>query len=99
MNDLPNVIRETLSSDDLLSQLEEECAELIQAASKLRRAMGGSNPTPVTVEEAQSMIVEEFADVLLCLQLLGYSPDDKVISDIQNHKRARWVSRITTNRR
>lgn len=89
-----NRIKQLLSTEEILAQLEEECAELIQAASKLRRAINGDNPTPVTVDEATNMITEEFADVLLCLDILGFKPDDRQIAKIQHRKALRWVSRL-----
>ena len=39
---------EGLTKEDYLDQLIEECGELIQAASKLKRARGKRNKTPVT---------------------------------------------------
>ena len=52
MTDL-EYIAENLSDEDILCQIAEEAAELAQAALKLRRAMTGTNPTPVTVDEAK----------------------------------------------
>ena len=41
-------VRKTLSKEEQLAQLAEECAELGKAALKLRRVYDGRNPTPVT---------------------------------------------------
>lgn len=87
-------IWQAVGTEELLGQLEEECAELIQAASKLRRAISGKNPTPVTIEEAEKMITEEFADVCLCAEILGYRPDSMAIGEIQEKKMLRWITRI-----
>lgn len=37
------------TTTDLLCQLAEEASELAQAALKLKRAMEGTNPTPMSV--------------------------------------------------
>lgn len=41
----------SLSREELLAQLAEECSEAAQAALKLRRAGSGENPTPVSEED------------------------------------------------
>ena len=60
---LDEKIKQHIPQDELLAQLVEECAELSQAALKLRRALTGINPTPVTADEARKNLVEEAADV------------------------------------
>ena len=45
----------SLSREELLAQLAEECSEAAQAALKLRRAGSGENPTPVSEEDAFHM--------------------------------------------
>ena len=65
-------VNENVGYDEILNQLNEECAELILAVSKLRRSMSSKNPTPVTKEQALSMVEEELADVMLCLDILGF---------------------------
>lgn len=44
----------------------EEAAELIQAASKMRRAIGGGDHD--FREKARDNLVEEMADVLICIR-------------------------------
>ena len=63
-------IAEHLGMNEILCQLAEESSELAQAALKLRRAYDGKNPTPKTVEECINALLEESADVDLCLCLL-----------------------------
>lgn len=46
----------------------EECAELVQAISKLNRAWGDKDK----INEARDMVVEEIADVLICVTQLQY---------------------------
>lgn len=63
-------IAEHLGMNEILCQLAEEASELAQAALKMRRAYGGKNPTPKTIEECVRNLTEESADVDLCLCLL-----------------------------
>jgi len=61
---------------------------------KLRRALTGINPTPVTAEEARKNLVEETADVYNVLGLLLDAEDNAEIYDIIRRKKARWVKRL-----
>ena len=81
-------------TEEILCQLMEECAELAQAAYKLRRCISGKNSSPVSGEEAAHNIIEEFADVTLCLQLLGYNANQSVVQHIRDDKAERWVKRL-----
>ena len=77
---------------ELLAGLAEECCELGQAALKYRRAVDGTNPTPMTIPEANENLVEEIADVLLYLSLI---PHDEIrVSEIMYEKRERWKARL-----
>ena len=82
------------TESEVLAQLAEEAAELAQAALKLRRALGGPNPTRVSVEEARAALIEEAADVDLCMDLLeggvlkGSALASAVIGDV---KLRRWA--------
>ena len=87
-------IKQRLPQDELLAQLAEECAELSQAALKLRRALTGINPTPVTAEEARANLVEEIADILNVSDLLLEIDDVDEIYDIVQRKRERWLKRL-----
>lgn len=90
-------IRDKLSRGDLLCQLAEEAAELAKAALKLHRAEDGTNPTPVTVEDAAANIKEEIADILLVLDVLGIDPFAVGIYNTKAEKLPRWVRRIEEN--
>lgn len=57
-----------LPREEILAQLAEEASELAQAALKLRRALDGTNPTPKSVAECEENLLEEWADVDLCLR-------------------------------
>lgn len=88
-------ILKTIGEDEAFAQLEEECAELIQAASKMRRAKTSRNPTPIDFDTAREKFVEEIADVETCLDVLGI--DLKTRQEIERTKttkKLRWISRI-----
>lgn len=91
---LDEKIKLHIPQDELLAQLAEECAELSQAALKLRRALTGINPTPVTADEARWNLVEEVADVYNVLGLLLDAEDNAEIYSIIWRKKARWLNRL-----
>ena len=68
-------IRNTLPIETLLELLGEESSELTQAALKKARVLRGDNPTPVTLDEANNNLIEEFVDVAVCGLLLGIELD------------------------
>ena len=90
-----NEITDKLGKEEILCQLSEECAELIQACLKYRRTMKGL--TPKTETEAKENLFEELADVLLNIQHVMYLfSDEKVeelIKSIQSYKTNRWWRR------
>ena len=79
-----------MSKPILLENLAEECSELSHAALKLSRCLRGENPTPVTLEEAESRYLEEACDVLVVLSVLGFEPDPETVSK----KLERWHKRL-----
>ena len=92
-------IAETLSEEDILCQIAEEASELAKAALKLRRALTGTNPTPVSVSEAQNDLIEEYGDVLGAFLVLASKYD--CVNDINtavnaniDTKYQRWAKRI-----
>ena len=70
------IMVEKIGIPAMLEQTAEECSELAKAAIKLLRILYNENPTPVTEEEAQEALEEEFSDVILCSSELGltYKP-------------------------
>ena len=88
-----------LPQTELLAQLAEECAELGQAALKLRRVLDGSNPTPVSYHDAKLALLEEAADVQLCMRTVHALADRAVIEDIIRRKQDRWLLRLAEARR
>lgn len=92
------IIRDKIPGVELLAQLAEEAAELSQAALKLRRAIDGTSPTPLSQFDATLNLLEEVADVMLCLRVLDMDPLDKQ-NEGQYHtiistKLKRWVNRL-----
>ena len=89
-------IRENLSREELLTQLAEECAELSKAALKLRRVYNGDNPTPMTRADAYNNLIEEIADVTLCVEVLGFNSPENLynIGQIWEEKLSRWEQRL-----
>lgn len=92
-----DVIRMEIAMTERLTQLAEEAAELAQAALKLRRTMINESPTPVTRHEAEEKLLEEIADVKLCLHVCGYeNVRDKIkVNRIISQKAERWLQRLT----
>lgn len=91
-----DVIREKLSDPELLANLAEEAAELAQAALKMRRVMDGSNPTPVTFQEAHEKMLEEITDVENLVAALLYNTPTavKARADLRAQKLERWAGRL-----
>lgn len=94
-------IASKLSREDILCQLAEEASELAQAALKLRRALTGTNPTPVSVNGAKLALNEEIADVAAALESWFKSEVEIETGDIKsalgalaNAKIARWAQRL-----
>lgn len=61
-----------LGKDNLLWQTQEECGELIKAIGKYNRARGVGQKTETTLEEALDNLIEEVADVEICIEQLKY---------------------------
>ena len=86
--------------DTLCIQTSEECGELIQALLKLTRTTS-ENPTPKSFNECMENVLEEMADVELCLQILRYK---LLLSEYYSHddeerrikeKLCRWEKRLS----
>ena len=88
-------IRENVPEEELLAQMAEESIELSHAALKLRRVIDGKNPTPVRLSEAFANFEEEIADVLLCLETLGYGMQELTrYRAMMDAKLERWGGRL-----
>ena len=86
IRDLPERIR--------LTQLAEEAAELAHSALKLARVIEGINPTPVNEADAREKMLEEFADVMVCLEELIAPEDEMKIAVKMLEKVKRWEQRM-----
>ena len=94
MNEI-NVVRALVPLGEQLAQLAEEAVELAHAALKARRALGVTgNPTPVRLSESLGALMEEVADVHLCLRVLGYDIQDTDCQNIMSAKLSRWAMRL-----
>ena len=92
-------IAANLSIEDILCQIAEEAAELSKAALKLRRAITGTNPTPVTVEKTAGNLVEEYGDTVVAMTAyyMKHGAIDEKVADILEQsypKYNRWAQRI-----
>ncbi|MCD8340626.1 MAG: hypothetical protein LUC87_00535 [Clostridiales bacterium] len=88
-------IKDYLTEPEILCQLAEEAAELAQAALKLRRVLDGTNPTPVTEEDAQAHLLEEIADINNCLfYIINDAESYEKIAEYQREKAQRWLTRL-----
>lgn len=90
-------IAEKLSLAAVLEQMAEEAAELAQAALKCARILRDENPTPVQMNRATGSLLEEFADVLVCMAVFGESTgvvDMEIIDEIRRGKMERWLKRL-----
>ena len=92
-------IAENLSEEDILCQIAEEAAELAKAALKLRRAMTQTNPTPMSIEEAEKNLIEEYGDSVgaMTAYYMKHGLIDRKYVDIlekSNTKYNRWAQRI-----
>ena len=89
-------IIDCLSTEELLCQLAEECSELAQAALKLRRVENGTNPARVSEEDAVKNVLEEIADISLCIGLLGFNTEEveAACREIMARKTDRWANSL-----
>lgn len=92
-----DAIREIMPLEEIMTQLAEEAAELAQAALKYRRTLSNANPTPITRREAEKKLLEEIADVKLCLHVSGFEAvRHKIeVNRTISAKAERWLKRLT----
>lgn len=101
MQGLNKQAREIANHYGLESQMsvaQEECAELIQAISKLRRAGKWPQKTPEGREaytKARYLVSEEMADVInLLMQLTELLGNEAIVTEYLRHKLARTQRKI-----
>ena len=74
-----------------LEQTAEECAELAKAAVKLARVLYGEKPTPVTEEQAEKDLIEEYSDVVQCAKELGINDTAESTLSITDDRKQRLL--------
>lgn len=87
-------ITDLLPETEILAQMAEEFSEGAQAALKLRRALDGTNPTPVGKATAEANLIEEFADVMVCVNVLFTDEMFDRALEIAVEKQDRWLKRL-----
>lgn len=91
------MIVEHIGVPALLEQLAEECCELAQASLKMARKLRDENPTPKSIEDIRDNLVEEIADVELCINRITYETDIadvRTLIEIESAKMERWKKRL-----
>ena len=92
-------IKALVPRGEILAQLAEECAELGQAALKLRRALTRANPTPAGAEDCVAALYEEIAEVHTCIDVILMDMDTRhavdVIEATMAAKAERWAGRLS----
>ena len=101
MNKKLKKICKNQSVDSCIFLLEEEAAELIQAASKYRRSHIKKDYVPMTTlkkSKAYDNLIEEIADVELLIREVKYmlSIKDKEINEAMDKKLKRAIKRTET---
>lgn len=84
-------------NDSQLAVAQEECAELIQAISKLNRA-GSSDHPGRTAKAAMNNLMEEAADVQIMLDQIRIMYPSHAYDTIRTQKIARLEKRINQKR-
>ena len=89
-------ISKNISELAVLMALAEEASELSKAAIKLARAKGLlDNPTPISVEQAEADLIEEYNDLLNCIDVLCEMSSLAIEDmDLRMRKCRRWAERI-----
>ena len=84
------------TDEELLDQLIEECSELIQACSKLKRAHKGTTQMPIAI--AVDNFIEEMADVSVAQAAVVHGIMDaeqiERMFAIEREKAERWQVRL-----
>lgn len=85
-----------LPVEDLLTQLAEECGELIQAAMKIVRYDHGDSSTAVSASSLRNHLVEEMADVQVVIEtMLEKQPSLRTqVNEVRLAKTIRWNKRL-----
>lgn len=92
-------VRREESLYNRMQQLAEEAAELAQAVLKYNRLCDGRCYTPMSPKDANDAIVEEMADVLLCMEAaFPHCPGNmdfySNLARVYREKAERWAERL-----
>ena len=90
IEDKKEFVSNEINRSALYEHLAEEASELAQAALKVARIQRGENPCGTEIEEALDNMVEEFTDVMLVSDIIGYEKNETIYA----YKLNRWVDRI-----
>ncbi len=85
-------IRSSMTREELLAGLAEECGEGVRAALHLRRAIDGANPTKDLAIDADENLWEEIGDILLYAYTIGI--DERLVAESIYKKSKRWTKRL-----
>lgn len=85
-----SIVLNTIGEAAAYEQLAEECSELCKAALKKVRYLCDENPTPLTIQEIDSSVIEELTDIKLVLNTIGIRPNDQIYIQKLN----RWANRV-----
>lgn len=95
---LARLILDSYGADAQMGIAQEECAELIQAISKYKRAYNYAND-PIKIREATQNLLEEIADVIVMTMQLKLIFPNGGIDDIVSEKLRRQMERIAHENR
>lgn len=95
MDDLKKILAE-MGEPATLELLAEECTELAQSALKLARKQRGENPTPTNKQKCIMQLLEESADIWLCMLVLMQTDwfNTETVDLICDLKLTRWKNRM-----
>lgn len=99
MDDKQSFVYDGIGPYKVLRQLNEECAELIQASSKIMRLLEGEKHINNAV--AMDNLHEEAADVMNCLDVLlevGFLCEF-LVNTKKEAKLDRWVERVISKQK
>lgn len=91
-----SIIVDSIGVAAVLEQCAEECMELGQACLKMSRKLRDENPTPKTFDDLYHDLIEETADVQVCINevMTASAISDELIKSSMAYKQERWKQRI-----
>ncbi len=84
-----------MSLSEILSSVEEECSELIQACSKLRRVNGEGIPAVVNQQDAIDSILEELSDVYFMVDKMIGRLNEEHLLELSDDALSERLNRLT----